>query len=429
MKQEKFFYGWRIVAGGFLITCTLFPPLIALYNKFLISVTADLGVSRSAFTLAHTITQVLGIFISPFIARLLSRYNFRAIMSGGVILFGVSYASYSLAQNIYHFYAISFLVGIGFLTTTMIPLSMLITNWFVKQRGLAISIVLSGIGMGGFVLSPLLTYFLTHFGWRASYQLMGTIMIVVALPICLFVVRKKPEDMGLKAYGVDEAPAANAAGKKRVQPAAVTMSVKASMATSFFWLLIIGSALNGLVNIGALGQFPPALEEKFGPHFQANIIAIYSLFGLFGKLAMGWICDRWGVVAMSVIGCAAFGVAFPFMLFAESHSAMYLMAVVFGFGFGIAIGSVPLPLITAAIYGPEKYGEAYGLVNSALQIGLTFGSIMVAGIFDLTGSYNIAWALLFVLTVATMLTRIGSYVPSRKYTIPATEAEPAVASA
>lgn len=426
MKTNRIFYGWWIVAGCFLITCTLIPPLIALYNKFLIPVTTEMGISRSAFTLAHTITQVLGIFISPFIARLLSRHNFRHITSAGVLLFGLSFAAYSFAQNVYHFYAISFVVGIGFLTTAMIPLSMLITNWFVKKRGLAISIVFSGIGMGGFVLSPLLTHFLTSYGWRTSYQLMGAIMIAVSLPIYLFVVRKKPEDMGLVPYGSGEAPGAAAAGKG-VAPAAVGLSVRGSFATSFFWFLIIGAALNGLINIGALGQFPPALEEKFDPHFQATIISLYSLFGLFGKLALGWICDRWGVVVMTVVGCAAFGVAFPFMLFAESHQAMYVMGVIFGFG--IAIGSVPLPLITAAIYGPEKYGEAYGLVNSALQIGLTFGSILVAAIFDLTGSYNAAWVLLFVLTAATMLSWIASYLLSRKFVGVADAAKPAATGA
>lgn len=411
MQKRKIFYGWWIVAGCFVVTCVTIPLIMALFNKFLIPVTKDMGISRSSFTLAHTISQALGIAISPFIAKKLSTGNFKRIYTLGMIGYCAAFASYGLAQNVWHLYASSVLFGICFLTVALIPLSMLATSWFVKKRGLAVSIIFSGIGLGGFIFSPLLTYFLEHYGWRMSYFLMGGIALACALPICLFVIRRKPEDMGLKAYGAEEAAAANGANSAAV--AAVTTTVKESYAALFFKILIIGTVCNGLINMGALGQFPPALEERYGAAFQAEIIALYSLFGLTGKLALGWINDRWGLEASCTAGCVTFGSAFVFMLAGGPQITMYVMAVIFGFG--IAIGSVSLPLITAAIYGPEKYGEAFGVVNSAFQIGLTFGSIMVAGIFDVTGSYAPAWILLLILTGATLACWIAAYRMSRPY--------------
>lgn len=101
------------------------------------------------------------------------------------------------------------------------------------------------------------------------------------------------------------------------------------------------------------------------------------------------------------------------MMMVSNATMLYLMAVVFGLG--LAIGSVLPPLITSAMFGTEKYGEAYGLANSATQVGLSLGSLMVAALNDLNGSYFIAWVLLLVLTFVTFLGWMGAFALSRKF--------------
>lgn len=108
-----------------------------------------------------------------------------------------------------------------------------------------------------------------------------------------------------------------------------------------------------------------------------------------------------------------FALAFVFMLLGQNPNMLYLMAIVFGLG--NAIGTVTPPLITSAIFGTEKYGEAYGIANSATQIGLSLGSLMVAGIYDINHSYQAAWLLLFALTVVTLISWIGSFALSRRF--------------
>ena len=99
MEKKKIHYGWYIVIGCLLITCTMVPPIMALSNKFLIQVTEELGLSRSGFTLANTILQGLGIFISPMVSSRLAKGDMRKIQCISIIGFALSYASYSLAQN------------------------------------------------------------------------------------------------------------------------------------------------------------------------------------------------------------------------------------------------------------------------------------------------------------------------------------------
>ena len=102
-------------------------------------------------------------------------------------------------------------------------------------------------------------------------------------------------------------------------------------------------------------------QEMHGPAIQAAIISIYSMVGIFGKIVLGWLNDRFGVVVSTVCGCVAFAVSFIFMLMGSNVTMLYIMAVLFGLG--DAIGTVTPPLVTAAVFGTKKYGQAYGIAR------------------------------------------------------------------
>lgn len=412
MKKEKIFYGWWIVIGCMIITTTMVPPVMALANKYLIQVTSDMNISRSAFTLTSTIIQSLGIFLSPFVAKKLANGNMRKIQSISIICFALSYASYSLAQNVIHLYISAFLVGIFYLNATLIPVSMIITNWFTKKRGLAMSLAMAGIGLGGFIFSPIVTYLLSAYGWRMTYLIIAIVILVLALPTSLFILCKKPEDKGLKPYGYQDSSSINNNTSLNLKD--LCLSVSQSKSKIFFWILLLGMLGNSIINAGTLGQFPPALQEMYGETLQATIISIYSIVGIFGKLLLGWINDKFGIVASTTYGCFFFFLALICILFGNNVTMIYAMGI--AYGLGNAIGTVSPPLITAAIFGQEKYGEAYGIVNSASQVGLAIGSLIVASIFDITKSYTYAWILLIVISVISYLCWIGSYKLSRRFT-------------
>lgn len=411
MKEKKVFYGWYIVAGSVLITCTMVPLIMSLSSKFLLQVTEEMGISRSSFTLSNTILQALGIFLSPLVSKHLVKGNMRNIQSFSILGFVAAYASYSLAQNVYHLYLSSLLVGFFYLNSALIPISMMITNWFTRKRGVAMSLAMAGIGLGGFIFSPVVTCLLGAFGWRNTYRIMAGIVLAVAFPTAFFVLKKKPEDIGLKPYGSDAAPDASAPPNTVVS--GIRLTVSESRSKLFFYLLLLGMISNGIINSGALGQFPPALEELQGPAVQAAIISMYSLIGIFGKLLLGWLNDRFGIVISTTLGCISFALAFVFMLFGSNVNMLYIMAICFGFG--NAIGTVTPPLIVSSIYGSDKYGEAYGITNSIMQAGLSAGSLFVAFLYDLSNSYQIAWIILLFLSGTTLIGWVGAYINSRKY--------------
>ena len=178
--------------------------------------------------------------------------------------------------------------------------------------------------------------------------------------------------------------------------------------------LLIGMLTNGLINAGALGPFPPAMQESPGAAVQAAVISAYSLISIGGKLILGWINDRYGLVVSPTYACTLFGLSFVFILLSEGSVAMlYAMALVFGLG--NAIGTVTPPLITAEVFGKENYSKAYGIVNSFTQVGLSLGSLAVASVYDATGTYRFAWVMLLVLTAVTLVCWGGSLRLSRRY--------------
>jgi len=411
MTNRKLFYGWVVVAGCILITMTMVPPIMALSGKYLLYVTTDLNISRSAFTLANTVLQSLGIFLSPVVSKRLAEGNLRRIQILSVLGYCASYFSYSLATRPLHLYISAFALGIFYLNATLIPVSMVVTNWFSKHRGLAMSLAMAGIGVGGTVFSPLLTFLLENYGWRSAYRIMSLVILALALPAALFLIRKKPEDMGLHPLGADDGPVG---GQKKAKPdTGLRISFEQARLRPFFWLLLAGMLTNGLINAGALGHFPPAIQESHGAVIQATIISLYSSISIGGKLLLGWINDRFGVVVSTTYACVLFGLSFVFLLLpGQSAVPLYAMALVFGLG--NAIGTVTPPLITAQVFGKEQYSRAYGVANSFSQVGLSLGSLAVASVYDAAGSYHPAWFLLLVLTGVTLACWVGSVVLARR---------------
>lgn len=174
------------------------------------------------------------------------------------LIYGLSYIAFGLVNNAWLFYLLSFIVGFGFLSTSTMAMSILISNWFVEKRGLALSIALSGVGIGGIIWSPVVTSLINSIGWRGSYMTYGAIMLAITLLVGHFIFVEKPEDMGLQALDAQDRNQAN--GATNTQNYRVPFTLKESFTKPFFIFLLIGAVFVGLSNNGGLGQFPPFMQ-------------------------------------------------------------------------------------------------------------------------------------------------------------------------
>ena len=188
-----------------------------------------------------------------------------------IIVFALSYMSYGIAQSIYHLYISAAFLGISFAFCGNLTTQIIIVNWFKKSRGLALSIMISGIGLGGFILSPVIANLIMNFGWRQTYFIMGLIILIVGLPIALFVMKKTPEEVGLKPYGADEIDPSDSS-KAEIE---IDITPAEAKKKPFFYIYMAGIFTLGLITTGSLQQINPYISDMHGMAYAATIVSIF----------------------------------------------------------------------------------------------------------------------------------------------------------
>ncbi|WP_138419617.1 MFS transporter [Aquibacillus sediminis] len=408
-KRKGIFYGWWIVLAGLLLITLTVPFTSALVSLYMIPVTEEFNIPRSAYTLTTTIIAVCGIFLSPFAGKAVEKYSVKLVLSVGVIVFSLSYMSYGLAQSVYHLYISAAFLGIAFIFCGNLVTQIIIVNWFEKYRGLVISIAISGIGLGGFIMSPIIANLIIHFGWRQTYFIMGLIILMISLPITLFIMKKTPEEVGLKKYGADEEEQSTNDKKAKVE---INITPNEAKKEPFFYIYMVGIFFLGLTTTGSIQQINPFVSDIHGMVYAATIVSLYSVLGIFGKLLLGWLSDKLGVIKAGSIGYISMAISFALLLFGQFKFALILMTIFFAFG--NAVASVSPPLFASHIFGTNNYGVMMGLTNSSFQVGMALGGVVTATVYDLMGSYTLAWIGLIVIALLSMVSIFLSYSVSRK---------------
>jgi MFS family permease len=279
--------------------------------------------------------------------------------------------------------------------------SQFLPNWFVRRRGLAISIAFSGVGVGAIVLLPWLQSIILTDGWRASCWAIGLLVLLAVAPLNLLV-RKRPEDIGLLPDG--DALLPSAADKRQasniVDPAwvAIEWTLARAVRTTRFWWIVLGYFC-GLVAWYAVQvhQTKYLTEIGFTPLIAAWALGAVSVVGIPGQIILGGLSDRIGREWVWTAGCAGFAVCYVALIALEhapSNVLLYLMVLSQGF-LGYALTSVMGPIVAEIFEGPH-YGSIFGTITVALIGGGAAGPWVAGVIHDATGSYRLA----FVLTIA-----------------------------
>lgn len=403
MSNKKIFYGWWVVGASVLIMAMLHPLITTCWGLYVKPVTQDMGFSRSAFGIISTIFSGVTVFLSPYLGKWLAKKNTRLIHTICVVGLAASYASFALGQNITHFYISALFMGAFSCGAVALPVSIVITNWFVKKRGLAISIALAGSGFGGAIISPIMANIILNYGWRTSYLVFAGAMLIVCLPMIL-IMKKSPDDMGLKAYGVDEV--SDTVQKSSVPKVELDMSLEEAKKHGFFWIYLFGMFSLCFVGFGSLSQLAAFLADVHGAAFAAGILSLFLVIVTLGKISLGWVYDKFGTRIGTSYICIVFALAIACMLFPESKPLMYVMA--FLYGLGISTGTVCPPVITAAMFGSKHYGEIYGYVNLSVYLGAALSVPAIAIVYDKTGSYQVAWLLCIALIIISLIALLYS---------------------
>src|SRR5688572_19490266 len=244
-QNPKFFYGWYIVAVGFLSHVSCAFHMSSTLSVFLKPLTEDLGVSRGVFSLLRSGEILIGASMAPLVGPLVDRYGGRWLMAGGALVAGLGFVLLSQVSAFSQFLLLRWLlVTVGGVFMCHMVVSVTISRWFVRKRGRAIAIASLGQGLSK-VLIPIVTASLfVWLGWRWTWSIFGIItLVLVVIPALLFM-QRSPEDMGLTPDGSDEvtevdaAPISSSAARRQEElKADMVWSWKEVLRTQTFWII------------------------------------------------------------------------------------------------------------------------------------------------------------------------------------------------
>lgn len=400
-RKNRSIYHWVILVCCVLTLMFAYSTRIGLAQLFATEILKETGFATSAYFLAGTISSVICIFTGPIAGKLLRGKYMRPTFFICVVGTLVSYACYGFCHSLWQFYLVGALVGIFAMGCGTIPVSVLITNWFEKNRGLMISIAMMGISIGGTVLSPLPSWLIVEFGWRYAYFILCALSLIVLVPIALFVVRRAPQDVGLEPYGHGEETAVSTK-KKNVPASNWNATLKEARKTPILWMFAVGAFLIYFTAC-FMGHMSYYLQGVgFDAAAVASYISLYSVVAIIGKLVLGRIFDRFGPKIGILFGSGTFLLFLVGFLFVQGSPMMLYFAAVM-YGFGTCTATVAIPIMTTSVFGAKNYSELYGFISAFTMAGSAIGSSAIGFLYDLTGSYRPALTVLAILTALTIV--------------------------
>lgn len=397
------FYGWWIVLAG---TAVLFVSSgIGFYGHGVIldPLRARHGWSKGTISLAITLFFLTAGVMGMIVGRQIDKFGPRSLLVIGSTIVGLGLLLLSRISQLWHLYAVYFLMSLGWSCSSVLVISTLITNWFISKRGVAMGLTMTGLSIGGVVLVPFASYLISRWGLKVALPVLGATFWAVIIPTALFLIRQRPSDLGLFPDG--EAPLAlqeNGLSRPRGYDSQMrAWSRRQVIRTLPFWsivvafLLALGSQIAFLMHeVSFLSQFLGQTGAALGVSFTAGASVI-------GRLFLGPIADRYD--KRYVAGaCFVFqGSAVLFLAYSSEVVALYLGT----FAFGLTMGGILMmqTLIIGECFGLISFGTVSGLTGMFSVSGAALGPAVAGLIYDATQSYQMAFTIFAVASAAATL--------------------------
>ena len=394
--KGKIFYGWWIVAT-FFVTLFLAASIGATHTVFFKSIVEEFGWSRTAFSAVLSINAVMGALLAPLWGRLVDRHGPRGVVPVGAAIVGLSMVLLSTMRSMLQAYLLYILLAFGAGGKSLVPVSTALSQWFNRRRGLAIGIALVGTGLGGVALAPLASVLDREFGWRTGYRFFGMLMWVLAIPLLLLVLRRRPQDMGLLPDG-DEQPDVSVKAEDRPESPLETASLtlKEAMRTPTFWLIALGFMLPMFAGRAIMIHLVPIITDSgVSPHKAAVAYGVTAGLSVVGRVGFGYAADKFSKRHIYALCYLIQAAGICCLVGLESAGPIVLVGFIIIFGCSYGGGLSLAPLLIGECFGIASMGVIFGVLGIAAMLGGALGPVFAGGVYDAMQSYHAAF-LVFV---------------------------------
>lgn len=396
MKNIKKNYHW-IIAAVILLELGVY---LGIHNNitslYIIPITEELGITRGSASLAYSARNLFSFFSTLLSGIFLTKFGYRRLAPLALLIIAGAYGLLGGAQTVLTMCLACSIMGFCDGLCSISSASRMVNTWFHTHQGLILGLVTASTGLGGSLFSLIMSRQIEASGWRSGYYL-SAVLIVVTAVVLFLVVRNRPSDMGLLPYG-----SGNHHGKK---PKKETndhwygYEPKDVLRKPTFYLTAVVVFLFSACVYAAYQVIVPHLQDCNMTATEAASVQSILLLGLaVSKLVCGLLSDHIGIKSTTAL-CVVCAVAGIILLTFVNGFAMAVIASVV-FSVGLVLVSVPIPLLSSALFGYHPQGSIMGIFM-ALPYAASMSTMpIVNSIYDRIGSYSpIFWVVAVIGTV------------------------------
>lgn len=387
------FYGWYIVAALF------FATFIAIgvrqgFGIFVETWEEDFGAKTSVVTGAAAIGWVMNGVSQPFFGRLTDKLGGRRILILGMAAIGLTTLGVAASQNVFMLIVVyGFLLSFASGAISFTPAGALLSRWFVRKRGTAMSILTVGGSISGLLLIPFMAYLLDLTSWQFVWLVLGVMILALGLPVLVFVVKSSPDEIGVEPDGERSTDDSGSPNRRSMPIGPLNAEKwKESFQSAPMWQLLMTFAVCGITTGSISVHFVRwASSEDISTSTAALAFGVLSAINALGVLFVGRISDRMQRKTLLGIVYLVRFVAFLSLIFLPGSLALWGFAIIGGMSW---LATVPLTTsLTADVYGVKNIGVLGGLISMSHQLAAGAAVLAYGLIFDFTDSYDIAFAI------------------------------------
>ncbi len=387
------YYGYPLLAAAFVAQFVSLGIYSYVLGSFMGPMTEDLAWSRADFTLTRTIGQIIMALVGFVVGARVDAVGARPIMAVGAIILSASLYFHSEVDSLLAWWLLNGVaLTCGCAMVGNLVVNVTLSKWFVLHRGKAIAIAAMGVSMGGIVITPFITWLIDTVGWREAWIWLAGITFIIMIPVTAMM-RRRPEDYGLRPDGLTEADYLSDRGDKaRAEEANAFTRGEALRSFSFYALVIAFGFFSINIVVLLLHTVPYLTDQGFSRTEAAMAMVIASIPAMLSKPVWGTLIDKMPVKPLAAISAALCGVALLLIVAAVEANALfwaYGAFVLLGLGWG---GMIPMQeVIWASFFGRAHIGAIRG---AGLPFALTLSALapwLVGYHYDLYGNYVLAF--------------------------------------
>jgi MFS family permease len=374
--------GWRVVLACFLMALFLFGFGLYGHGVYLAELQRLNGWPAALISGASTLSLVLCNMLAAFTNELVTRLGIKRLVLLGLLALAASVIMLAFATWPWQLYAALALMSLGWIGMGTVVIATVVSLWFERRRGLAISVAFTGASFGGVVVTPLLVFLIEQIGFAAAMSVMTALMVAVLVPIVLAWIAP-PSSGGPEQVQILD--------PQRTPPVSADISRATLMRRLTFWTIAIPFALALVAQIGFIVHQIALLEPKIGRTHAGFAVSVMTFMAIAGRLGLGVVVDRFDPRLVTAASLASQAAALLIILATDSVPVVWAACALFGFSVGNII-TLP-PLIINREFSAASFTMVMGLSNAISGTVGSLGPALLGLVRGWSGDYHMALVL------------------------------------